>query len=713
MDSNLTTQSPQKFCSTLDKDIKVSYFKNAKSSKKTKDIFISEYLALVSDQTKKAEAERLRALPADEYKKAKLLKPCITGSCVMDADGRSLKNILFLNGLAVLDFDVLPNGYNDWQELKKDLENDLYTFIVHFSLSGRGLCVFVKIPKENNFNEIFLSFAEYYSLMFGVKIDFLSDQTRLRFIAFDSNPFYNPTSQVYKDTLKLEETTEPTQQDNDNVLDRYSNDPATAFNNTGLSGLEIVNNELIDLGYYIKKGRKPTIFEYQRAGGSPKSMVCFFNDGVVKFQVFSPNTGLKKENYNLFDLYKELKGLTDYEAQRNLAVLGFGTFIEPQIVRQNGNETYSKSLEFLEPKDIRLNQLTGITEIAGQPLNDTHTAQMLTELSLLSGKNQSKDILQTCLDVISNKNQFHPFLQFVKTLEDLPVTDFSKPTALDKLIDCFESSTPKELIKIYLIRWMLGLFDLHLLQRMTKLVLILSGTQNSGKTSFAKNILTDSLKMYGKVIEFNQNKMTDSKIALCSILIAVFDEFEDVLTKSKSLSDFKNLTSSYDIFERRAYRRNHEQMFRASIIMATTNEKSILNDSTGNTRFLTIDVKAFNLEKYFTVDLNLVWLEIYELHLKGETSVLSESERALQTNENINFESEDFIVGLIENSFHEDENGFVNTTEILIELEKNSKQHISLKRIGCALRKMDIERVAKKVNGKVLKGYNLKFNYES
>ena len=259
---------------------------------------------------------------------------------------------------------------------------------------------------------------------------------------------------------------------------------------------------------------------------------------------------------------------------------------------------------------------------------------------------------------------------------------------------------------------MLGLFDLHILQRMTKNVLILSGSQNSGKTSFAKNILPEPLKQYGKVVEFNINKMVDAKVNLCSTLVAVFDEFEDILTKSKSLSDYKNLTSSYDIFERRPYRRNPEQMFRSAIIMATTNEKNILNDSTGNTRFLTIDVQAFDFKKYNSLDMLKVWRAIYDLHLQGQTSVLNEAERDLQANENINFESEDFVCGLIEKSFYQDEAGFVTSTEILIELDKATKQNISVKRIGQALRKMGIERIAKKVKGKVLRGYNLKYSYE-
>ena len=708
--STLSTQSPQNLYSTQSKDTKVSYFGNAKSAKKTKDIFISDYLELVCDPARKEAAEKLRELPAAAYKKAKIYEPCITGSGTT-GKGRTLET---KNGLAVVDFDVLPNEFKSWQEFKEHLQNDPYTFIVHYSLSSKGLALFVKIPIENNFKEIYLSLAEYYDLMFGAKIDFLADESRLRFLAYDPKPFYNPNSEVYTDTLQQEEKPAPTQQqDNDSALDSFSSDPATAFNNSGLAGLEIVNEILTDLDYTITAGKKPAFYEYQRAGGSPKSIAAFYNSDAVKFTRFSENTGLKKEHYNLYEIYKELRNFDDYAAQKELAGLGFGTFNGAQPMPSKGKESYSSTIDFLEPKNLRLNQLTGFVEIAGSPLNDTHTAQLITELSLRSGKNQSREILQTCIDVISNKNQFHPFIEMVKQLEDLPATDFTQANEMDKLNDCFISSTPKELRLIYLSRWMLGLFDLHLLNRMTKNVLILSGSQNSGKTSFAKNILPEASQQYGKVVEFNQNKMVDAKVNLCSLLVSCFDEFEDILTKSKTLSDFKNLTTSYDIFERRPYRRNPEQMFRSAIIMATTNEKNILNDSTGNTRFLTIDVQAFDFKKYNSLDMLKVWRAIYDLHLQGQTSVLNEAERDLQANENINFESEDFVCGLIEKSFYQDESGFITATDILIELDKATKQNISVKRIGQALRKMGIERKSKRVASVPKYGYALKYKFEA
>ncbi|WP_369765516.1 DUF3987 domain-containing protein [Flavobacterium sp. WC2429] len=329
MDSNDT--NPHGF-NSLRKYSKInhfSYYPSAKAVVKQKDICVNEYLNLITDPAQKPKIESLRALPLDEYKKSKLLQPCITGSCLMDSLGRSKTNIQSLNGFVIVDLDILPTNYNSWDYLKADLILDPFTFIVHYSLSGRGLCIFVKVEKLNLFKEIYLSLSEYYLLNFGAKIDFLADETRLRFISYDAKPFYNPNSLEYTSTIAETKVAKTGTKEKDfDRLQFLTATPAEAFNNSGLAGLELINELLTELGFIITAGKTPTIYEYQRAGGSLKSIVAFFNSEVVKFQVFSPNTGLAKEHYNLFDLYKELTDLDDYKAQKELSLLGFGQFHE-------------------------------------------------------------------------------------------------------------------------------------------------------------------------------------------------------------------------------------------------------------------------------------------------------------------------------------------------------------------------------------------------
>lgn len=631
-------------------------------------------------------------------------------------------------GLLCVDIDLKDNqNFKNADAIKSRVQGDVFIMVSSYSVTD-GVFLIIKCPTENVPKEdlkaflvsVFRALESYFMLQYGLKIDFLADPERLRIDSYDPNPYINWESQVYTDAVIEAAKPQAAIKQRDNFkLDSHSNNGAINFNNSGLKMFEVINplNEAKGLTVSTANG-KDEIFSYQALPPhSLRTVVAKWHDGIIFFIVksstFAEEWNIETKGYNAFDWFKILTGYDNEKALRELAKMDFGIFEEPtKLLKPSGKETYSLNMDFLEAKGIALNQLTGVIEINGSPLNDVHLSKFITELSLLSGKNQSKDILNSCIDVLANSNQSHPLLNYLKKLEQLAKTDFTKPTAIDRFIDCFESSTPRPLFRIYLVRWLLGLFDLHIHNRMTKLVLLLSGLQNSGKTSFAKNLLPKELKTYGKVVQYDPFKAVDNKVALCSTLIAVFDEAEDILSKSKTLSDYKALTSMYDILERRPFRRNPDLMFRSSIIMMTSNEKNVLNDSSGNSRFLTIDIQSFNLKEYLKIDLDLIWKEIHELHLLGESSVLNEGERALQEQENINFESEDFVCGLIQNVFYESKDGFLTATELLLEMEKHTKQPINLTKIGKALRKLNIERVAKKIKGKVLRGYNLKHRFE-
>lgn len=685
-----------------------SYFKSAKSTKKVKDIYFSEYLNLLSDTKRKEDIDELRDLPADQYKKRKVHQPCVTASCITQPNGRSLKHILELNGNAVIDIDILPLDYDDWQELKNTLAKDKFTFLIHFSLSGKGLCIFVKIPIENNFNEIYLSFQQYYKKNYDVNIDLLADQTRLRFISYDPEYILNENAEVYTDVIKgLKPVSAPAKCENSDFIPTT---PAEIFNNAP-AAYEVVKDILLKQGFDCVTGNAPVFESFTRPGGGAKgSIVSFDNQEVNKWEIHSTSCILPKGEYNNFGMYKGFTGLTDFEAQKELAALGFGEFHNPVEIIGKRSETYSLVIDFVERLELKLNTLTGIKELNRRPLNDADVSVLLTQLSLETGKNQSKEILLTVLDVVALSRKYDPVLTYIdEKLKRLEPTDFSKPTELDKFVSCWTGSTDKELMKIYLTRWLLGLFDLTLLDKMTKLVLVLSGAQNSCKTSTGQNILPDELRGYARTVDFNRNKLIDCKISLCSSLISTFDEFESIFNHAAVLADFKNVSASKEIYERRPYGRFPEVMQRRSLIIGTSNFSEILTDPTGNMRFCTIDVQAFDLQKYFTVDLDRLWRVVYDLHLAGETSNLTEQEKLLQIESNESFTAVDIYEELIQNNCMQDPESFATSTDVFLFLEPLTKQKLSVNRIGAVLKKLNFERVSQRVDGYAKKGYLLKF----
>ena len=102
----------------------------------------------------------------EEYSQAKKNLPLVTGCCTIKVGHtRAKTNVEKMNGLIVIDID------DDVSEnLFTELSNDKYTFVMHRSAGGKGVCIFVKInPKK--FLESFYELAQYYLDHYEISID--------------------------------------------------------------------------------------------------------------------------------------------------------------------------------------------------------------------------------------------------------------------------------------------------------------------------------------------------------------------------------------------------------------------------------------------------------------------------------------------------------------------------------------------------------------
>jgi hypothetical protein len=410
-------------------EITFSLFETCTESKKIKDITINEYLKLISAPKFKHKFTDLRALPEAEYKtsKASILQ-AITGSCIMNPDGRKYEHIEALNGLCVADFDELPDSFNNWEEFKEALSKDAYSFILHYSASARGLCMFLKIPIENDFQEIYLSMESYFKETYGAKLDLLDDKTRLRFISFDEDYIFNPDSLIYTDTQKaVLIKVKPFKKENINI---NGEKPAEAFNKSGEQGLSLINQELSSRGYIISEGRGKTVYNYQRdVKANPKSLVAFYNKEVVLFRVHSKNAGFLKEAYNLYELYKELNSYSDFEAVKKLNDLGFGYFFE-----KKENQNFSSPEIEIKANEFPISALPPLFKDYADDLKNSlnfpidYTAiSFLTAVSTAIGTNISLRVkenwfefpsLYTCLVGNPGANKTHPINLTFKPLKE-------------------------------------------------------------------------------------------------------------------------------------------------------------------------------------------------------------------------------------------------------------------------------------------------------
>lgn len=130
-------------------------------------------------------------------------------------------------------------------------------------------------------------------------------------------------------------------------------------------------------------------------------------------------------------------------------------------------------------------------------------------------------------------------------------------------------------------------------------VIIFSGKQGVGKTTWLKNLLPNTLKgyMYSGIVN-PTNK--DTLLQMSENILINMDEISTF--DNKKTENFKELLSKPIIRERRPYDRFAENYIRRASFVGSTNNAEILNDVSGNRRYLVIEV--LNIDYQQNVDLD-------------------------------------------------------------------------------------------------------------
>jgi len=148
-------------------------------------------------------------------------------------------------------------------------------------------------------------------------------------------------------------------------------------------------------------------------------------------------------------------------------------------------------------------------------------------------------------------------------------------------------------------------------------VIVLEGTQGSGKSSFVRSLTPNVDWFSDSPIGNTENK--DAPLALQGNWIIELGEMS-VLNKS-GVEALKAFVSSGSDNVRRPYSRHHEVLKRQCIFIGTTNHDSYLKDQTGNRRFWPVKVGTIKLEE-FLADRDQLWAEAATREAAGESLIL-------------------------------------------------------------------------------------------
>jgi hypothetical protein len=244
----------------------------------------------------------------------------------------------------------------------------------------------------------------------------------------------------------------------------------------------------------------------------------------------------------------------------------------------------------------------------------------------------------------------------------------------------------EKLKKNYLSHWLSELIKMSCFNddirnpKFTRAVLLFFGKQGMGKTTWFRNLMPKDLQ-YCFFLEGLMLNLQDRMSILKSLSYVVCElgEIEASFKKSDVVALKNFISSTKDSIDRK-YSRDFESHNRTTVFCASTNDPVVLNDHTGNDRYLLLPVEKLVLDHQ--IDMQQLYAQLYNRYLTQGPVFLSEEDCQQQKEINLFFSPESDIDCLFAEKFHiesNDRSEKMNCTEILKFLDPNVTHQSRLK----------------------------------
>lgn len=706
----------------------ISIFSSCFNESPTGKITVEDLITGIKFGKWKKEVEVVRTEPDKEKrKKLKEKVPCVTVSGIAFPK-RNESNMISHSGFIAIDID----GFTE----RNGLESDAYTYAIFSSISNSGLCVLVKIDGKKH-KESFKWIQDYYFKSFGIAVDPAPSNTAsLRFVSYDPLCFINEKSQKSRTLSKQQKKINslPVIMPNDKV-GKMVKDAVSR----GINIAEDYQNYII-LGFALAAGFGESGRSYYHALSGVSSKynseqtekqynLCLKNSNggitVGSFYWMLKNAGVefpKDEKYEnairVATIAKKSGRKEEGTAQQLHEINGIEKDDAIKIAKEVFNRSdISLSSIAADPEKLieslvawmhmnhpmKKNNITGKLENAnGELTKEIMNSIYLQARASFNTPNVTYDLIERIM-FSTFIPQYHPIKDYIESNRHRNTTG-----NIDRIISSIK--TPTECANFFVRKWLISLIA-AIEGYPVRLVLALVGAQLTGKTEYFRRLLPEKLKKY-----YGESKMDagkDDELLMTQKLIIMDDEMS-----GKNKTDekrFKDLTSKHTFSLRAPYDRSNMDYRRLAVLCGTSNDKEVINDPTGNTRILPIEVISIDHEAYNAIDKDELFMEMVRVYEGGENWNFTKEELDSLTNVSNKFEAIPFERELILNFFVSKDdaagNGFVEemtATEIKNHIETNTKQQIrSLKRLGMELHSIFGERKSVRKAGKVVNVYDV------
>ena len=301
--------------------------------------------------------------------------------------------------------------------------------------------------------------------------------------------------------------------------------------------------------------------------------------------------------------------------------------------------------------------------------------------------------------------RINPIQEYFKNLPSVDLSSSSSFSlkAIPELASCVVVRNHEKWLP-YLTKWLVAVVANAMDDRECRnhTCLVLTGEQGKFKTTFLDLLCPPILHSYsytGKI--YPQEKDTLTYIGQ-NLIVNIDDQLKALNKRDEN--ELKNLITCPMVKYRMPYDKYVEEHPHLASFVASVNGNDFLTDPTGSRRFLPFEVLSIDIEGAKSISMDSVYAEAKALLSAGFRYWFDDDEIAELYQESEEFQVQTAETELLLRCFEKptDDNprcSYMTTTEILTYLGIYTRQSLTSKRMGEALKRAGFEKVSKRRDG--------------
>lgn len=319
----------------------------------------------------------------------------------------------------------------------------------------------------------------------------------------------------------------------------------------------------------------------------------------------------------------------------------------------------SEIKEALEMLDytFSLNVLENEVYVNGEAMTDIVEDKIHTELYEMGITNFT--LMSKVFNTLAGENPFHPIVDYFNNLKwdgKDHLEELFKYLKLAHKEVTYSNGEVKDFNRAAFRKWMLGVVtqimevDKKSVIRFQNPMLVLSGAQEAGKSTFARWLCPIDSEKYHNEGSVDPHNIEDHRLAVSKILWEVTELGATIRKADKdALKGFlTQTTSTY----RPPWGKKPITKPRIVSYIGTINpELGFLNDVTGERRFLPVEVESIDWAYKSNIDINQLWGQIFQLYKNGERPNLTKEEKQMLIEVQADHKIDDPLITLFQKVF--------------------------------------------------------------